>query len=152
VRQLLGEIFGIPLNKVNVKRIAVGGSFGSSIQMNSVVPIGVALALKARRPVKLASTREEDMYSHCKYPSIIQLKLGARKDGSLTAGQMKIIVDIGAHNTQAYPLLGCMAGWWVSLYNLPISTLRERQSTRIRSLPVQCRGLEILRLRLLSSL
>lgn len=119
VRQLLGEIFDIPLNKVNVKRIAVGGSFGSSIQMNSVVPIGVALALKVRRPVKLVSTREEDMYSHCKYPSIIQLKLGARKDGSLTTGQMKIIVDIGAHNTQAYPLLGCMAGWWVSLYKLP---------------------------------
>ena len=32
---------------------------------------------------------------------------------------MKVIVDIGAHNTQAYPLLGCMAGWWVSLYRLP---------------------------------
>jgi xanthine dehydrogenase molybdenum-binding subunit len=119
VRQLLGEIFRIPLNKVNVKRITVGGSFGSSIQMNSVVPIGVALALKARRPVKLVSTREEDMYDHVKYPSQIRLKLGAKKDGQLTAGQMKIIVDIGAHNTQAYPLLGCMAGWWVSLYRLP---------------------------------
>jgi xanthine dehydrogenase molybdenum-binding subunit len=119
VRQLLGEIFNIPLNKVNVKRISVGGSFGSSIQMNSVVPIGVALALKARRPVKLISTREEDMYDHCKYPSIIQLKIGARRDGCLVAGQMKVIVDIGAHNTQAYPLLGCMAGWWVSLYRLP---------------------------------
>jgi len=32
---------------------------------------------------------------------------------------MKVVVDIGAHNTQAYPLLGCMAGWWVSLYRLP---------------------------------
>ncbi len=119
VRQLLGEIFNLPLSKVNVKRIAVGGAFGSSIQMNSVVPIGVALALKARRPVKLISTREEDMYDHCKYPSLIRLKLGARKNGSLTAGHMNVIVDIGAHNTQAYPLLGCMAGWWVSLYRLP---------------------------------
>jgi len=119
VRQLLGELFQIPLSKVNVKRISVGGSFGSSIQMNSVVPIGVALALKARRPVKLVSTREEDIYDHCKYPSIVRLKLGARKDGSLTAGHMKVVVDIGAHNTQAYPLLGCMAGWWVSLYRLP---------------------------------
>ena len=119
VRQLLGEIFQIPLNKVNVKRIVVGGSFGSSIQMNSVVPIGVALALKARLPVKLVSTREEDMYSHVKYPSRIHLRLGARRDGSLAAGQMKVVVDIGAHNTQAYPLLGCMAGWWVSLYRLP---------------------------------
>jgi xanthine dehydrogenase molybdenum-binding subunit len=119
VRQLLGEIFNLPLSRVNVKRFSVGGSFGSSIQMNSVVPIGVALALKARRPVKLVSTREEDTYDHCKYPSIIKLKLGARKDGSLTAGHMKVVVDIGAHNTQAYPLLGCMAGWWVSLYRLP---------------------------------
>jgi xanthine dehydrogenase molybdenum-binding subunit len=119
VRQLLGEIFCLPLSKVNVKRIAVGGSFGSSIQMNSVVPIGVALALKARRPVKLVSTREEDMYDHVKYPSQIKLRLGAKKDGQLIAGQMNVIVDIGAHNTQAYPLLGCMAGWWVSLYRLP---------------------------------
>ena len=87
--------------------------------MNSVVPIGVALALKARRPVKLVSTREEDFYSHVKYPSLIRLKLGARKDGTLAAGHMKVVVDIGAHNTQAYPLLGCMAGWWVSLYHLP---------------------------------
>jgi len=119
VRLLLGELFQTPLSKVNVKRISVGGSFGSSIQMNSVVPIGVALALKARRPVKLVSTREEDMYDHCKYPSLIKLKLGARKDGILTAGHMKVIVDTGAHNTQVYPLLGCMAGWWVSLYRLP---------------------------------
>jgi xanthine dehydrogenase molybdenum-binding subunit len=119
VRQLLGEIFRLPLNKVNVKRVPLGGSFGSSIQMNSVVPIGVALALKARRPVKLVSTREEDMYDHVKYPSMIKVKLGAKKDGQLVAGHMKVIVDIGAHNTQAYPLLGCMAGWWVSLYRLP---------------------------------
>lgn len=119
VRQLLGEIFKIPLNKVNVKKISVGGSFGSSIQMNSVVPIGVALALKARRPVKIVLTREEDMYDHCKYPSYIRLKLGAKRDGTLMAGHMRVIVDIGAHNTQAYPLLGCMAGWWVSLYRLP---------------------------------
>ncbi len=47
------------------------------------------------------------------------MKLGAKKDGTLVAGQMKVVVDIGAHNTQAYSLLGCMAGWWVSLYRLP---------------------------------
>ncbi len=38
VRQLLGEIFQIPLSKVSVKKIVVGGSFGSSIQMNSADP------------------------------------------------------------------------------------------------------------------
>ncbi len=119
MRQLLGELFQIPLSKVNVKKVPVGGSFGSSIQMNSAAPVGVALALKARRPVKLSLTREEDMYDHVKYPSWIRVKLGAKRDGTLVAGQMKVVVDIGAHNTQAYSLLGCMCGWWVSLYNLP---------------------------------
>lgn len=118
-RQLLGEIYRIPLHKINVKRVPMGGAFGSSIQVNTVIPICAGLALKARRPVKLVLTREEDMYDHCKYPSVIWLKLGIRKDGILTAGHLKVLVDIGAHNTQAFPLLGCMAGWWVSLYRLP---------------------------------
>lgn len=118
VRQLLGRIFNIPLNKINVHRVAIGGTFGSSIQMNSCIAVCVALALKAGRPVKLSLTREEDMYDHCKYPSIIRLKYGVKKDGTITAGELKTIVDIGAHNIQAYPLLGCMSGWFVSLYRM----------------------------------
>ena len=119
VRQLLGRIFDIPLSKINVHRVPIGGAFGSSIQMNSSIAICVALARRARRPVKLVLTREEDMYDHCKYPSIIRLKYGVKSDGTITAGEMKTFVDIGAHNIQAYPLLGCMAGWFVSLYRMP---------------------------------
>jgi xanthine dehydrogenase molybdenum-binding subunit len=118
-RQLLGRIFNIPLSKVNVHRVPIGGSFGSSIQMNTPIAICVALALRARKPVRLSLTREEDMYDHCKYPSWIRLKYGVRKDGTITAGRMETVVDIGGHNIQAYPLLGCMAGWFVSLYRMP---------------------------------
>ncbi|MCL4181987.1 MAG: molybdopterin-dependent oxidoreductase [Burkholderiaceae bacterium] len=118
-RQLLAEIYGLPLHKVNVKRVALGGSFGSSIQMNSVTPICVGLAIKSRRPVKIVTTREEDMYDHCRYQTHIRLKLGYRKDGSLVAGHMTATVEIGAHNIQAYPFLGVIAGFWVSLYKLP---------------------------------
>ena len=57
VRILLGEIFRIPLSKVNVKRVPVGGTFGSSIQMNPPIPICAALALKAGRPVRLRGQR-----------------------------------------------------------------------------------------------
>lgn len=119
VRQLLGEIFGIPLHKVNVKRVSIGGTFGSSIQMNSIIPICVALALRAGRPVKLVSTREEDMYDHVRYQTKIKLKLGVRQNGKLVAGHMQALADIGAHNIQAYPLLSVLAGWWASLYKLP---------------------------------
>ena len=118
-RQLLGEIYGLPLHKVNVKKVALGGSFGSSIQMNSVTPICVGLALKARQAVKFVSTREEDMYDHVRYPSCIKLKLGLDKDGALVAGHMKADIEIGAHNIQAFPFLGVLAGFWASLYTLP---------------------------------
>ena len=118
-RQLLGRIFDIPLSRVNVHRVAIGGAFGSSIQMSTPVAICVAMALKARKPVKLCLTREEDMYDHCKYPAHMNLKYGLKKDGTITAGELKVVVDIGAHNIQAYPLLGCMSGWFVSLYRMP---------------------------------
>jgi xanthine dehydrogenase molybdenum-binding subunit len=119
VRIILGNIFNIPLSKIDVRRMAVGGTFGSSIQMNSIIPICTALALKARRPVKMSLTREEDMHDHSKYPSQIYLKLGAKKDGTLVGAEMDVIADIGAHIIQGYSYLGVMIGWLVSLYRLP---------------------------------
>jgi xanthine dehydrogenase molybdenum-binding subunit len=115
-RQLLGAIFDIPLSKVNVKRMAIGGGFGSSIQVNTVTPICAGLALKAKRPVKLLSAREEDFYSHCKYPNIFQVKIGVTKDGIITAAHVKALVEIGAHHIQALAYLGCTSGWFASLY------------------------------------
>ena len=119
VRILLGEIFDIPLSKINVKRMPVGGTFGSSIQMNPPIPICAALALKARRPVKLTLTREEDMHDHTRYPTQIHLKMAAEKDGTLTGAEMEVITDTGAHSIQPYSFLGVCVGWLVSLYRLP---------------------------------
>jgi xanthine dehydrogenase molybdenum-binding subunit len=116
---LLHDIFGIPMGKIRVYKVALGGSFGSSIHVNPVVPIAVGLALKSRRPVKMSYTREEDIRDHCSYQMIFKLKLGANKDGKLTGGRLEAYLDIGAHQIQAYPLLGCVVGWWVSLYKLP---------------------------------
>jgi xanthine dehydrogenase molybdenum-binding subunit len=119
VRILLGEIFDIPLSKINVKRVPVGGTFGSSIQMNPPIPICAALALKARRPVKLTLTREEDAHDHSRYGVQIDLKLAAKNDGTLTGAEMDLVADIGAHNIQAYSFLGVCVGWMVSLYRIP---------------------------------
>jgi len=119
VRILLGEIFGIPLSKIDVRRVPIGGTFGSSIQMNAPIPICAALALKAGRPVKLTLTREEDAHDHTRYGCTIDLKLAAKRDGTLTAADMELVADIGAHNIQAYSYLGVSIGWLVSLYRIP---------------------------------
>ena len=123
-RILLGQIFGLPLNTVNVVRAPGGGHFGSGIHTNPVILITAALALKAGRAVKIVQSREEDMLDHCRYPTRYRLKLGAKKDGTLVAGEMEAWVDIGCHHVQALAYLGVLAGWWHSLYRLPNLTYR----------------------------
>ncbi|MEM0319441.1 MAG: molybdopterin cofactor-binding domain-containing protein [Fervidicoccaceae archaeon] len=115
-RILVGQVFGIPLSRITVKRIPIGGSFGSSIQTNLVTLISVALCLKAKKPVKISLTREEDMYDHSDYEMYLKLRIGAKRSGELTFGELENIMDIGAHQVQAYPLLGTALGWFVSLY------------------------------------
>jgi len=119
VRIVLGEIFDIPLSKINVKRVPIGGTFGSSIQMNPPIPIAAALALKAGRPVRVSMTREEDAHDHTRYGTRIDLKLAARDDGTILGAKMDLIADTGAHNIQPYSFLGVCVGWLVSLYNIP---------------------------------
>ncbi len=115
-RILISRVFGIPQNMINVKKVTLGGSFGSSIQTNLVTLIAVAAALKTKRPVKIALTREEDLYDHADYQMTIKLKAGVNEDGEIVAGEMEMIMDIGAHQVQAYPLLGTAFGWWASSY------------------------------------
>ncbi len=115
-RQLLAQTLGLPLSKVNVKKITLGGGFGSSIQVNTVTPICAALAMKARRPVKLLSAREEDFYSHHKYPSKFHVRIGVTNDGVITAAHVKALIDFGAHQIQPMSFMGCVAGWFASLY------------------------------------
>jgi len=143
VRILLGEIFDLPLNKVNVKRVPIGGTFGSSIQMNSIVPICVALALKSRRPVKLVSTREEDAHDHRRYPTIVDLKLGAKRDGTLVAGQMRLITEIGGHKLKRTPSSLLV---WVGVTrctDFRVSDSRGLASILTEFPPVPCKALAI---------
>ena len=115
-RSLIAKLLDLPYSKVNIKKIAIGGGFGSSIQVNTVVPICATLAMKCRRPIKLCSTREEDFYDHHKYPTEFNVRLGIDDDGIITAAHVKALVDFGAHQIQPLAYLGCTAGWFASLY------------------------------------
>ncbi|MEG1996983.1 MAG: molybdopterin cofactor-binding domain-containing protein, partial [Clostridiales bacterium] len=115
-RQLLARTLGLPLSKINIKKITIGGAFGSSIQVNTVTPICAALAMKARRPIKLLSAREEDFYSHQKYPAKFHVKIGVSNEGILTAAHVTALIDFGAHQIQPMAFMGCTAGWFASLY------------------------------------
>ncbi len=95
-RDLISNTLGIPLANITLNSTEIGGGFGGKIE-GLFSPIVVLLAKKAQRPVKLVLTRHEELVGANPAPqTIIQIKTGAKKDGTLTALQAQVLLDTGA--------------------------------------------------------
>ena len=86
VRQQLAEAFGLPLERVRVLVDGMGGGFGSKSQLGNYGRIAVELSRQAKAPVRIILERWEEQTDAGNRPgSWQQLRVGARRDGSLTA-------------------------------------------------------------------
>jgi xanthine dehydrogenase YagR molybdenum-binding subunit len=86
----LAKHFDMPENKVHVITHHMGGGFGSKFGPKSYNFVAAKLAKQAKRPVKLMLDREEEYFATPYRPSSVQkLKIGAKKDGTLTAFEME---------------------------------------------------------------
>jgi len=86
VRQELAETFGLPLNRIRVVVDGMGGGFGSKSSLGVYGRIAVGLSRQAQAPVRLALDRKEEQIDSGNRPGTWQrLRIGARRDGSLTA-------------------------------------------------------------------
>jgi len=100
-RSELARSFGIPLERIRVIAEPLGGAFGGKFALVEPLAAGAALAL--RRPVRLVLTRSEDFQAtNPASAQVTHLRLGARKDGTLTGIEARMIVDRGSN-----------AGWGV---------------------------------------
>ena len=58
-------------------------------------PLAAALARKARRPVQWKLTREEVFLTgHC-HASVVRIKTGVKRDGTILARQVEAVYDTG---------------------------------------------------------
>jgi CO/xanthine dehydrogenase Mo-binding subunit len=96
VRTQLSNIFKVPVSKVRVVVPYLGGGYGGKVYPK-IEPITVALALKARRPVRVMLSREEVFYTITKHAAVIRMKTGVRNDGTLVARECEIYLDTGAY-------------------------------------------------------
>ncbi len=86
IRDTVATAFKLPPERVRVISKYVGGAFGSKVDTHPHVILAVMAAQVARRPVKLALTRQQ-MFPLAGYrsPTIQRVQLGAERDGQLTA-------------------------------------------------------------------
>ncbi|WP_395019863.1 molybdopterin-dependent oxidoreductase [Dongia sp.] len=100
-RDEMAAILGIAPEDVRIIPTAVGGGFGSKLDLSVQPFIGVA-AWVLNRPVRMVYSRPETMMSTTKrHPSQIRMKVGASKDGKLQAIEFH-----GDFNTGAYASWG----------------------------------------------
>jgi CO/xanthine dehydrogenase Mo-binding subunit len=94
----LSNALGIATSEVRVRKINVGGHFGGRSEVSPADFMTALLSRKARRPVKLVYTREENF--NCVrqvHSSITDSKVGVDAEGRITAVDMKVIMDGGAY-------------------------------------------------------
>ena len=118
-RRALAQVLGLAPERVRVLCGRVGGGFGGKQEM--LVEDVVALAaLRTGRPVKLELTREEQFTATTtRHPMAVAVKLGARRDGRLTAVALRAVSNTGAYGNHAGGVLHHGCGESIAVYNIP---------------------------------
>jgi carbon-monoxide dehydrogenase large subunit len=106
LRLFLAMLLGISEERVRVIAPEVGGAFGSKLQIYAE-EVGCAWASrKLGRPVKWIETRSEGMMvTHHGRDQIDTVRVGAKRDGTITAWHTKILADLGAYQMLLTPMI-----------------------------------------------
>ena len=101
LRRIVATQLGISENKVRVVKERVGGGYGSK-QDILLDELAAWAAYSTKRPVFHQYTREEEFIScSTRKPMRVQVELGAKSDGTLTAMRMNVESNQGAYGAHA---------------------------------------------------
>ncbi|OJW21410.1 MAG: oxidoreductase [Rhodospirillales bacterium 69-11] len=116
VRAYTAKLLGMDMANIRVNPAEIGGGFGGKTLIY-LEPVAVALSKKAGRPVKIQMTREEVFRgSGPTSGATVEVKIGAKKDGTIVAAQQVLKYQAGAFpGSPIGP--GCMCGF--AMYDLP---------------------------------
>jgi carbon-monoxide dehydrogenase large subunit len=106
LRLQLAGMLGIPEDRLRVIAPDVGGGFGSKLQVYGEEALLAWLARKLGRPVKWTETRSEGMaVTHHGRDQIATVRMGAKRDGTITALHHRILADLGAYHMLLTPFI-----------------------------------------------
>lgn len=108
-RRILAELFDRKESDIRIIKQTMGGGFGARQQVHNQ-HVGVLLSQRAKCPVKLMNTREEDMVaSVTRHETVCTIKMGVKKDGTITGVHIKNYLNAGAYITHS-PTVSAAAG------------------------------------------
>jgi CO/xanthine dehydrogenase Mo-binding subunit len=110
-QQQIAHALDVPDDQVRVIYAAIGGAFGGKEDMTLQIVMALAArklhAMGIDRPVHCRWSREESIVGHHKrHRGQITARLGATKDGRITAVEADVHLDAGAYNYTSNKVLG----------------------------------------------
>jgi CO/xanthine dehydrogenase Mo-binding subunit/aerobic-type carbon monoxide dehydrogenase small subunit (CoxS/CutS family) len=125
-RDALAGLYGLARDKVRVYCGRIGGGFGGKQEMLTEDIVALAI-LKTGRPVKYELTRQEQFSATTsRHPMRVRVKLGAKRDGILSAIEMEILSDTGAYANHASGVLYHASGECIAVYRCDNKKVRAR--------------------------
>lgn len=116
IRIKLAYLFNMFPQQIHVFTERVGGGFGAKQELLTE-DLCMLAVLKTGRPVKWEFTRTEEFTATVsRHPMKITIKLGAKKDGTLTAMQIRNISNTGAYGNHAGEVLASSLGSSMATY------------------------------------
>jgi CO/xanthine dehydrogenase Mo-binding subunit len=96
VRAHCARLLGMDVSRLRVTASEIGGGFGGKTVVY-IEPVALALSRKACRPVKLVMNRDEVFRASGPTSGAhVRIKLGAAKDGTITAAEAELFYQAGA--------------------------------------------------------
>jgi xanthine dehydrogenase molybdenum-binding subunit len=115
IRSGVASSLGIPMSKVNVIGMTIGGGFGGKFGP-LIHPYAVILSQITGRPVKMVMSREEEMLDGRPAPGAwIRVKTGVKNDGTILARQAYALWDSGTEPGASIHATGRILG----VYKIP---------------------------------
>jgi 4-hydroxybenzoyl-CoA reductase alpha subunit len=120
VHRSLSRMLGIPMGNIRVIRPAVGGGFGAKAEATPLDFCSAIFAKRTGRPVMMEYSREE-MFRHFRgrHKQYIDLKIGVKRDGTITAVEQRVVLDGGAYTSYGVITAYYAGSMLPMLYKMP---------------------------------
>ena len=123
VRAAASAILAIPVSQIKVVPMEIGGGFGGKFPLYTE-PVAALLSKKTGRPVKIVMTRSEVFEGTGPTSgSHIKVKLGATRDGKITAVQAHLAYEAGAFPGSPVLYASMAIAWSYDIPNVAIEGL-----------------------------
>lgn len=119
IKKLMNDYFNLEEGKIIVKTPLVGGGFGGKAAVQLELIAYMATLAVGGRPVKLLTTREEDMITAPVHIGLdANIKLGATKEGQLTVAEITYMFDTGAYSDKGATISRAAAVTCIGPYHI----------------------------------